>query len=164
MEHSALTNKEFVHNFLKRFFQTCLFFGIAFHGVSIVLEGKFTPYQLSRFVGYARQMSMNVFAVENNIKKVMTRIANAERVFKELDEKPRIDTLAGTHTLKNGLKNEIVLKEVSFAYPHKPDIPILKNINLRIKYGQHIAVVGESGGGKFHFDRLVTETIRSNRR
>ena len=44
------------------------------------------------------------------------------------------------------LKKEIVFDNVNFAY--KPDVPVLKNINLTVRKGQKIAFVGNSGGGK----------------
>ncbi len=43
---------------------------------------------------------------------------------------------------------EIEFKNVSFAYPSRPDVSVLKNFNMKIKAGQHIALVGPSGSGK----------------
>lgn len=57
--------------------------------------------------------------------------------------------LKGGHTIPDAdLKGEIVFKNVTFAYPTRPQQTILKNFNLKVSSGQTVAIVGASGNGK----------------
>lgn len=50
--------------------------------------------------------------------------------------------------LGNDVKGHLVVKNVHFRYPSRPDVPVLRGLNLECKPGQFIALVGESGCGK----------------
>ena len=72
-------------------------------------------------------------------------------VFKILDTKAKIDVTENTNKNKikaDNITGKIEFKNVSFAYPTKPDTMILKNINFTIESGQSAALVGYSGCGK----------------
>lgn len=62
------------------------------------------------------------------------------------------------HNLKvvTDLKGEIEFKNVSFSYPMRPDITIFQNLNLKVRSGRSLAVVGQSGSGKSTVISLVT--------
>ncbi|MBI4432128.1 MAG: ABC transporter ATP-binding protein [Candidatus Omnitrophica bacterium] len=72
-------------------------------------------------------------------------LAAAERIFEILDAPNEIRERENARHLPP-LKNEIEFKNVSFAYG--PDKPVLRNISLKVKAGEIIAIVGPSGGGK----------------
>lgn len=84
-----------------------------------------------------RRMSM----VNSEIQK---GVAGAESIFRILDEQPEKDT--GTKTVAR-VKGDILFENVCFEY-NTSKRPILKHINLPIKSGQTVAIVGKSGGGK----------------
>ena len=46
------------------------------------------------------------------------------------------------------IRGSITLKKVSFAYPERPEVPVLKNISLKVREGECVAIVGASGSGK----------------
>ena len=46
------------------------------------------------------------------------------------------------------MQGEVEIKEVSFAYPARPDVPVFRNLSLTITAGQTVALVGPSGCGK----------------
>jgi subfamily B ATP-binding cassette protein MsbA len=71
-------------------------------------------------------------------------LASAERFIEVLDAEEVIEEKQGALPIKNFIK-EIEYRNVGFAYNTEP---VLKNINLKIKKGKLIALVGESGGGK----------------
>ena len=78
-------------------------------------------------------------------------LAAAESVFVLLDTESEIDT--GSHTIGR-VRGELQFDNVQFSYA--PDArPALKNISLNIRSGEHIALVGASGGGKTTFVNLV---------
>ena len=73
----------------------------------------------------------------------------AAGIFRIVDRAPLIDSSAETVGKRlDVIKGNINFKKVRFSYPSRPDAPVLKEITFRIKAGQTIALVGESGCGK----------------
>ncbi|GLJ10640.1 hypothetical protein SUGI_0132270 [Cryptomeria japonica] len=69
-------------------------------------------------------------------------------VFHIIDRKPTIETDRRKGRKLQKINGEIEVKNISFAYPSRPDTIILRNFNLRMKAGAMTAIVGGSGGGK----------------
>ena len=89
-------------------------------------------------IGYA-------FAFVSDFNKAM--VASA-RVFQLLDRKPLIDANPSTGLKMNDVNGNVDLKDAEFHYPTRPNIKILRRLQLSIKKGERIALVGESGCGK----------------
>ena len=144
-----LSKKEFLMTIGRNLFKTIQFIVVAFQGAYLVLNLKeLSAYELSLFIGYMRQFAMAVLTIEWNIKRVLSSLGNAERIFQELDQKPNINSNKEVIVYEKGVRGEITFKDVSFTYPSKNDVQVLKKLNFSIKKGEHIALVGESGGGK----------------
>jgi ATP-binding cassette, subfamily B, bacterial MsbA len=77
--------------------------------------------------------------------KIQVGIAASERVFEIIDQPSDVIDIPNAFPI-NGLNESIKFKNVNFEYD--PKIPVLKNINLEVKVGESIALVGPSGGGK----------------
>jgi len=146
--HDSLAKKELLHEIGKHFFKTIMFVAITLQGASIVLNKELTPYQLSRFIGLTRDFSRAFLMLEGNVKRIISSLANAERIFKELDAKPKVTPNEDKIVYEKDVRGEVIFKDVSFSYPTKKEVQVLKKINLNIKKGEHVALVGESGGGK----------------
>ncbi|XP_057422756.1 ABC transporter B family member 21-like [Lotus japonicus] len=69
-------------------------------------------------------------------------------IFGMIDKKSEIDPSDESGTTLDNVKGEIELRHVSFKYPSRPDIQILRDLNLAIHSGKTVALVGESGSGK----------------
>ncbi|XP_073138937.1 ABC transporter B family member 11-like [Henckelia pumila] len=74
--------------------------------------------------------------------------AGAASIFTLLDQKPEIDSFNDSGTTLENVKGDIEFHNVSFKYPSRPDVQILKNLCLAIHSGKIVALVGESGCGK----------------
>ena len=72
----------------------------------------------------------------------------ASRVMHLLDSLPDIDVHAGTPIDSSSLRGELQLVNVHFTYPMRPNEPVLRGIDLHIRAGSTVALVGRSGGGK----------------
>jgi ABC-type bacteriocin/lantibiotic exporter with double-glycine peptidase domain len=72
----------------------------------------------------------------------------ASRVFQLLNRKPCISTNPNVGLKLNEVAGNIVIKDAEFSYPTRPNIKILNRLQLSIKHGESIALVGESGCGK----------------
>lgn len=80
----------------------------------------------------------------------------AGSVFHIIDRKPKIDSLSTDgHVPKVGVNGEVTFRNVSFHYPSRSDVQVLKSFNLTVKAGQVVALVGSSGCGKSTCIQLV---------
>jgi len=84
---------------------------------------------------------------------------SAQRVFEIIDSKPDIEDPENPIILEN-LKGEIVVKDVRFEYD--PATPILKGMNLHVKAGQMLGIVGKTGAGKSTMANLIARLYDVN--
>ncbi|KAF8018914.1 hypothetical protein BT93_H3722 [Corymbia citriodora subsp. variegata] len=73
---------------------------------------------------------------------------SAASIFSILDSKPQIDSSNDEGIVLENVTGNIELEHVSFTYPTRPDVQILKDLSLAIPAGKTVALVGESGSGK----------------
>lgn len=92
------------------------------------------------------------FAFVSDFNKAMVAAA---RVFQLLDRKPLIDANPSAGLKVNDVQGNVEVKEAEFHYPTRPNIQILKRLQLSIKKGESIALVGESGCGKSTVIQLI---------
>ena len=92
------------------------------------------------------------FAFVSDFNKAMVAAA---RVFQLLDRKPLIDANPSTGLKVNEVQGNVDVKDAEFHYPTRPNIQILKRLQLSIKKGESIALVGESGCGKSTVIQLI---------
>lgn len=78
----------------------------------------------------------------------------ASRVFEIIDRIPEIDPYSPEGRKLNA-RGKLEFKNVSFAYPSRPDIPILSSLNLVVSPSKTFALVGASGGGKSTIFALI---------
>ncbi|XP_068636496.1 ABC transporter B family member 19 [Aristolochia californica] len=76
-------------------------------------------------------------------------------VFSILDRHTKIDPDDPDAEPVESLRGEIDLRHVDFSYPSRPDVPVFKDLNLRIRAGQSQALVGASGSGKSSVIALI---------
>ncbi len=107
---------------------------------------------LTAFFSYATQIFIPIVDISRFYALAQGSLSAGERIFSLIDEKPEI-TDQPNATQFEQIKGEIVFKDVSFHY--HPDKPVLKNLNLHIKAGQSIALVGPTGHGKSTIANLI---------
>ncbi len=121
-------------------------------GSSLIMHQQITG---GDFVAFMTAMLMLYTPIKNigkNFSSVQLSFMAIDRVFEILEQPVAIKDGKDPKTLQ-GLKKEITFKQVGFEY--KPGTPVLKDINLRLKKGQTIAFVGNSGGGKTTLVNLI---------
>lgn len=74
--------------------------------------------------------------------------AAAYKMLETIKRSPKIDTYDTSGVVLNEIKGDIELKDVSFAYPARPDVQIFSGFSLKIPSGVTAALVGQSGSGK----------------
>jgi ATP-binding cassette, subfamily B, bacterial MsbA len=125
---------------------------IASVGISIVFmvgvwemqHGRMTPGDLTSFIVALILLIQPIKTVGSVISKMQRIFAPAERVFEKLDLPANILEVSSPQTIQTF--ESLVFQNVSFEY--EPGKPVLKSVNLDVKAGECIALVGTSGGGK----------------
>ncbi|MBE5937367.1 MAG: ABC transporter ATP-binding protein [Lachnospiraceae bacterium] len=118
---------------------------VAIVGALLYLFGNISVGSISSFVLYSRKFSGPVNEIANMLNEILSALAAAERVFAILDE-PEEAADSDDVTDIDNVKGEVEFDNVSFGYDANK--MILKNVNLKAKPGQVIAIVGPTGAGK----------------
>lgn len=111
----------------------------------MAMGGAITVGQLSCFLTYANQYTKPFNEISSVITELQNAIACAKRVFEFIEEPAEQPDAPGAISLEE-VDGSLELKDVSFSY--QPEIPLLRNLNLDVKPGQKIAIVGPTGCGK----------------
>lgn len=114
-------------------------------GSYLIVTHTITPGNFVSFIAALIMLYTPIKGIGNNYNSVQLALMAMDRVFALLDGKSLIENKRGAKKIK-GLKKGIEYKNVCFEYDAGK--PVLKNVNLKIKKGQTIAFVGNSGGGK----------------
>ncbi len=104
------------------------------------------------FVNYARQFSMPINNLSQQMTTIFAALAGAERVFAIMDAEPELADVEDAKEMTD-VKGEVILDNVTLGY--NPDKTVLKNISLYAKPGQKIAFVGSTGAGKTTITNLL---------
>lgn len=126
---------------------------ILLYGGSMVLNETST-LDASGFLTYIiifTQVLTPAKAISNSFSTIQRGLASGERIFKIIDTEPDIKNLPDAKKIVE-FKEAIDFKNVFFAYEKDT---VLKNININIKKGKTIALVGPSGGGKSTISDLI---------
>uniref|UniRef100_H0YWS9 ATP-binding cassette sub-family B member 5 n=1 Tax=Taeniopygia guttata TaxID=59729 RepID=H0YWS9_TAEGU len=73
---------------------------------------------------------------------------SAQRIFHLLDRKPLIDSYSEQGEKLSHFEGNIEFRNVHFVYPTRPEVQVLQGLNVKVKKGQTLALVGSSGCGK----------------
>ena len=124
--------------------------GLVYTGVSIVgaftaISGGITVGQLSCFLSYANQYTKPFNEISGVVTELQNALACARRVFDFIEEQSEEPDAPTAIELKEA-DGSISLEHVSFSYD--PDRSLLQDLNLKVRFGQKIAIVGPTGCGK----------------
>ncbi len=121
------------------------------HGVLAGWEGV-TIGMLVAFIEYVRLSFEPILQLSEQFAQIQTAFSAGERIARMLDVHPDVAEPDNATHIKD-FEQSVVFRDVTFAY--KEGYPVLKNINLEIKPGQRIAVVGATGAGKTSLVKLL---------
>lgn len=128
-----------------RFVNNLVYAGVGVAGAVVVLQGGISVGQLSCFLSYANQYTKPFNEISGVITELQNAIACAARVFALMDEEPQIPDTE-TPVKPDEILGQVEFTNVSFSYV--PEQPLIRNLNLRVKQGQRVAIVGPTGCGK----------------
>ena len=128
-----------------RFVNNLVYAGVAITGALYAIRGGISVGQLSCFLSYANQYTKPFNEISGVVTELQNALACAARIFELIEEEAQIPDADNAVVLKQA-DGEVRLKDVSFSYV--PDKKLIQDLNLAVKPGQRVAIVGPTGCGK----------------
>jgi len=133
------------------FIITFLFGGLFFiiwMGATMVKDGTMTAGGLVSFVSYTAIIGAAIAGLGNFYTELLGAMGATERIREILRENGEFDKLSSHELAIRDVQPKIEFNKVSFRYPSRPDIPVLKELSFDVPKGHKVALVGASGAGK----------------
>ena len=134
---------------------------IWFGGLSVLDNQSMNPEDFIKFILLLFAMMQPIRKLANINALFQNGLASSERVFKIFDNDEKTSNFKNSYKIKK-FNSEILFDNVSFRYNNKSEY-VLKNINIKIRKGQTIAIVGKSGAGKSTFSDLILKLYNPNK-
>ena len=112
-------------------------------GAYLVINGRVDVGALVAFIMYTKLFSGPLESIANGMSMIQSTVASARRVYEYLDGE-EMDEVAPTDC--KDVRGEVKFEDVSFSYV--PEKPLIEHLNLHVRPGQKVAIVGPTGGGK----------------
>ena len=138
---------------------TIAFFMVFFRVITNVISGSVTIGDVAMFGGATARLRFSLEWTIRSLSSALEQTLYISNLIEFFNEKPRM--VSGPATLPSRCRGEINLKNVSFAYPGCSE-PALRQISLRIRSGETVALVGENGAGKTTLVKLLARLYDPN--
>ena len=127
-----------------RFINSLIYTGVGLAGALAVIGGSLSVGMLSSFLAYATQYAKPFNEISGVVTELQNALVCAARVFELINEQPQSDDSQSIVLPK--VSGDVSIENVCFSYT--PERELIKNFNLNVKSGTHIAIVGPTGCGK----------------
>ncbi|GFP76966.1 Vitamin B12 import ATP-binding protein BtuD [Clostridium fungisolvens] len=144
---------------LMNFISNLGYVGISMVGGIWITKSLLGLGDILAFIQYSRSFTMPIVQTANIANVIQSTIACAERVFQVLDEEEEIPDSADAIVLENA-KGEVTFEHVDFRYVE--DVPLIEDMNLDVKQGHTVAIVGPTGAGKTTLVNLLMRFYEIN--
>jgi ATP-binding cassette subfamily B protein len=128
-------------------------------GGILVAQRAIAIGDVQAFLQYARQFTQPITQLANIANIIQSTMASAERVFELLDEQEEVPEAAHAKVIEVP-QGEVQFQHVKFGY--KEDAPLMEDMNIDVKPGQTIAIVGPTGAGKTTLVNLLMRFYELN--
>lgn len=122
--------------------------GTLFMGGHLMSTGQVSGGDVMAFLVNAQTVQRSVAQLSLLFGSVVKGLSAGGRVFEYINKVPEMDTSGKKNIKYHEFRGDIEFKNVTFAYPTRPESVVLKNFNLQIPAGKTVAIVGTSGNGK----------------
>ena len=128
-----------------RFVNSLVYTGVGVTGALAAISGRMTVGQLTAFLNYANQYTKPFNEISGVVTELQNAIACAGRVFELIEEEPQVPEPADATALTD-VEGRVDLEHVAFSY--RPYQKLIEDLNLAVKPGERVAIVGPTGCGK----------------
>ena len=118
-----------------------------------VIMGEMTFGDYTLFQNYSGQMKGTFNQIKNSYEEYRKMFEGWTHFFEIYDYTPKI--VSRKNIVPDKFEGEIEFRNVTFAYPLKPEVDVLKNLSTKIEKGKVVAIVGHSGSGKTTISNLI---------
>jgi ABC-type multidrug transport system fused ATPase/permease subunit len=125
---------------------------VIWQGTRLIASGEIDAGQLFSFVLYSGFIGGSIGGLADVYARLQKAVGATEDLFGLLDQATETTAQKGQLRVQSGT---LAFDQVAFAYPSRPDTPVLKNIQFELKPGQKLALVGKSGAGKSTLTQLL---------
>ena len=126
---------------------------LSWFGAKMIVVNELTTGQLTSLFAYTTNILMSLLMLAMMLVNIVFSRASGDRIVMVLDEEPSIKNPEnGITEVKDG---SIVFKNVDFSYSNNPDVLNLTKINLEIKSGETIGIIGGTGSAKSALVQLI---------
>lgn len=128
-----------------RFVNSVVYAAVGLTGALFAVKGAISVGGLTCFLSYANQYTKPFNEISGVVAELQNALACAERLFELVEQLPQSPDKADAVTLTDA-KGNVAMQNVAFSYVK--DRELIKNLNLNVKAGSRIAIVGPTGCGK----------------
>jgi len=126
---------------------------VIWYGVLLMLSGELSQGMLTSFLLYALTVAHAIGAWSNHVGDMLRALGASERVFELMDRETKMP-ITGGETMWS-VEGTVKFSAVCFSYPSRPDIQVLHDLDLVLRPGEVVAMVGSSGSGKSSIAQLI---------
>lgn len=141
-------------NATTRAFDGLMYIAVILGGGLFMMHGQITPADLMAYLLYVTTLLATIRRIVEFTEQFQRGMTGIERYFEVMDEIPDIENPENA-VKPEKINGNITFSDVSFAYKDDPNTAILSHLDLDIKSGQSVALVGPSGGGKTTICNLI---------
>ena len=135
-----------------RFVNSLVYAAVGIFGALSAITGRISVGQLSCFLSYANQYTKPFNEISGVVTELQNALACAARIFELIEEEAEIEDAQDAHVLEDA-DGSINIEKVYFSY--QPGQKLIEDLNLQVKPGQRVAIVGPTGCGKTTFINLL---------
>lgn len=132
---------------------------VAVVGGLLATQNSISIGDVQAFIQYSSNFTMPITQLANIANVIQSAIASAERIFELLDEEEQVPEVKTPAVIKEK-KGAVQFEHVQFGY--NPDKILMKDMNIKVKPGQMIAIVGPTGAGKTTLVNLLMRFYEVN--
>jgi len=125
---------------------------VIWYGARLIHEGEMSMGDLTSFLMLTIFIGASIGSIADLYAQIQKAIGATEKLMELLEETKEEHTEG---EISHTIKGSITFKDLSFSYPNRVDVEVLKAINLEVRVGEQIALVGSSGAGKSTITQLL---------
>ena len=128
---------------------------ILWQGAKMVQAGDMPVGNLITFISITAFIGGSIAGLSSLYTQLVRAVGSTERIIEILGEPSELELKDGETAVSESLTGDVIYQDIHFSYPSRLDVPVLKGVNLEIKGGQTVALVGSSGSGKSTIVQLL---------